>query len=329
LVTGPESRITIRLALLAVGAGAAAVLFAWWSRESAREAHAARSAAYAPRLLERVGTLPDELSESSGVAASRAQPGVLWSHNDSGDEPRLYAIDESGGLLATVGVARASARDWEDLAAGPCPGAAGQAMPAIDGSCLYIFDIGDNAGLRDTVAVHVVVEPGLADLRGDRPVVTARSVRFRYPGGPDDSEAAAVEPNGDVTIVTKGRSGTIDFYRLSHERIAHALQSRSILTAERAGSAGIDPEPGIGRSVTGAAVSPDGATLAVRTYNEVFFYRAVRDEGGTRWSSTNRRCFLGFAEPLGEAIAYIDMDTLVLTSERGFGQPGPIHRLRC
>ena len=43
----------------------------------------------APRVLEEVGAVPDELRESSGLAISRTQPGVLWSHNDSGDSPSL------------------------------------------------------------------------------------------------------------------------------------------------------------------------------------------------------------------------------------------------
>ena len=42
-------------------------------------------------MLEELAVLPDELSESSGLAVSRAQPGVLWSHNDSGDGPNVYA----------------------------------------------------------------------------------------------------------------------------------------------------------------------------------------------------------------------------------------------
>ena len=33
------------------------------------------------------------LIESSGVAVSRAYPDVLWSHNDSGDGPYVYATD--------------------------------------------------------------------------------------------------------------------------------------------------------------------------------------------------------------------------------------------
>jgi hypothetical protein len=68
-------------------------LLAWQGARAARQAHLERGRAYAATSLERLGTLPDELAESSGVAVSRTQPGVLWSHNDSGDGPTLYAID--------------------------------------------------------------------------------------------------------------------------------------------------------------------------------------------------------------------------------------------
>ena len=68
----------------------------------------------APRILEQVGVVPDELRESSGLAISRTQPGVLWSHNDSGDGPNLYALDISGKLLGVFRVNGAMARDWED-----------------------------------------------------------------------------------------------------------------------------------------------------------------------------------------------------------------------
>ncbi len=39
------------------------------------------------------------LNEISGIARSRAYPGIWWVHNDSGDEPRLFAIDAGGGLV--------------------------------------------------------------------------------------------------------------------------------------------------------------------------------------------------------------------------------------
>jgi hypothetical protein len=45
--------------------------------------------------------------ESSGVAVSRAYPDVLWTHNDSGDGPYLYATDLHGKDRGAVQVSGA------------------------------------------------------------------------------------------------------------------------------------------------------------------------------------------------------------------------------
>ena len=308
------------------------VAWAWLDRQVSQRAlasHLENGKAYSARVLEELGVLPDELRESSGLAVSRTQPGVLWSHNDSGDGPNLYAIDLSGRLLATIPVANAVARDWEDMASGPCP-AGFRATTSLEGAaCLYLADIGDNNRVREELTVYVVGEPLLAALDATRRPVAARSFRYRYPDQPHDSEAFAASPDGDVTIVSKGRTGTIAFFGLSGVSVARALTSGEILTAVHQGDTGIEPNERISRLVTGAAVSPDGMTLAVRTYNEVFFYGAQVGQGGSRWRDLGRPCSLGDAEPQGEAIAYLDEKTLLLTSERARGRPGTIHRLRC
>ncbi len=311
---------------------ATAGLMAWPALDSYRAhralaAHLQSGKAYAARALDQIGTLPAELPESSGLAVSRTQPGVLWSHNDSGDRPTLYAIDSSGKLLATLPVSNAAAQDWEDIATGPCPASLASRTAQ---TCLYLADTGNNGRPRDVFAVYVVVEPKLAPASSKPPSVVARSFRYRYPDRPQDAEAIVVQADGNLTIVSKGRAGTIDFYAISSDSVAHALTSDEVLTAEYKGNTGIRPDARIGRLVTGAALSPDGATLAVRTYSEVFFYGAtVGGKDGIRWRDLGRPCFLGNAEPQGEGIDYLDPDTLVLSSERALGRAGPIHRLRC
>jgi hypothetical protein len=250
---------------------------------------------------------------------------VYWSHNDSGDGPNLYAIDATGQLLATFTVAGADARDWEDMSSGACVGdlAPPGDVPPV---CLYLADIGDNERRRQWLTVYVVVEPRLD--AGTR-TIPARSFRYRYPDGPDNAEAFAVLPDGDVTIVTKGNSGTVAFFRLRRDAIARATVSGEVLTAEYAGDSGIRPDGQVGRLATGADVSPDGTTLAVRTYYEVFFFHAEKVHDVVSWRGSGKPCFLGDAESQGEAIAYLDRDTLLLTSERGRGAAGLVHRLRC
>src|SRR5215213_4949521 len=99
------------------------------------------------------------IDESSGVAASRRNPGLFWTHNDSGDGPFLYAFDRAGGKRGTWRVAGARAFDWEDMAAGPGP-QAGQAY-------LYVGDIGDNDRSRREIVVYRVTEPVVTDADAD------------------------------------------------------------------------------------------------------------------------------------------------------------------
>jgi hypothetical protein len=313
--------------MLLVMAAAGLALRPWLGQQlssRARAAYFAKGHAYAPRVLQELAPLPPELREASGLAVSRSQPGVLWAHNDSGDAPMLYAVDEKGALLAKVAVLDAVAIDWEDIAAGPCP---------EDGAtthCLYIADTGNNNRSRDVLSIFVIAEPSVAGADPARPLtVNARSFRFRYPSQTEDAEALAVLPNGDLTLVTKGRTPTISFFGFSKAAVLRAVTSREILTAVDQGDTGISPDQGLGRWVTAAAMSPDGMTLAVRTYSEIFFYALEETPQGHRWRDLRRPCFLGESEPQGEALDYLDDKTLIIGSETSLGRQGVLHRVQC
>jgi len=330
MIQTPVTRtVSALLGVVIVVSGLIAIhLLAEPSSQRALAADLAAGRSSAPRVLEEVGAVPDELKESSGLAISRTQQGVLWSHNDSGDGPSLYAIDIAGKLLGVFHVSGAMARDWEDISTGPCPAGLSTPAPAEKSECLFIADTGDNNQVRPDVSIYIVAEPRVADA-GAEATVAARTVRYRYPSGPTDAEALAVKPNGDLTIVSKGRSGTIDFYSIPAASVTKAMASGEIITAIFAGNTGIQPDLRTGRLVTAAAVSPDGMTLAVRTYYEVYFFKLVTRRGQIQWEDIGESCALGDAEPQGEGIDYLDSKTLLLTSERARGRPGSIHRLQC
>ena len=264
-----------------------------------------------PSLWERTGTLP--IDEASGVAVSRAHPGILWVHNDSGDRPRVFAVRLDGSLVATFDVRGARAVDWEDLALGPCPW-------NVTRTCLIIGDIGDNREQRTRVVLYFVEEPD-PTVPGDsaRVVGPARAVRVRYADGAHDAEALTVDPAGNVSIVTKGRAGPILRYSIARG----ALGSDSLVVAAR-DTMDIVPQRMLGRWVTGAAIRPDGQRAVVRTYSEIFLYRIE----GDRWIPDGASCFIGIREPQGEAIDFIGDTTFVMISERASGEP-MIHRLEC
>src|SRR6056297_3085713 len=75
-----------------------------------------------------------QIDESSGLAISGANPGMLWVHNDSGDKPRLFLVDREGQTRCILKVTGAEAVDWEDMCSFR---SAGQ-------SWLLIGDVGDN-----------------------------------------------------------------------------------------------------------------------------------------------------------------------------------------
>jgi hypothetical protein len=253
------------------------------------------------------------LRESSGVAVSRAHHGVLWTHNDSGDGPFVYVTNLEGEDLGRFEVRGARAGDWEDIAIGPCPAAAR--------ACLYIGDTGDNAEHRPAAALYVVPEPDPAAAPEARRTEPAHRIVITYREGALDVEGLAVTPDGTVFLVSKGRSGPIELFRIPRDSLA----SDSIALAPWT-TLPIAPQRNLGRLVTGAAVSPDGRTLAVRTYTEVFFLSVAAEPAGIRLRTS---CWLGLREPQGEAVDFLDDSTLVLTSESALGRVGGIARVRC
>jgi hypothetical protein len=193
--------------------------------------------------------------------------------------------------------------------------------------CLYIADTGNNNQSRDILTIFVIEEPSITGADPTQPTsVTAHSFRYRYPKLPEDTEALAVLPNGDITVVTKGRTPTISFFGLMKADVDRAVARDEVLTAVDEGNTGIAPNQGLGRWVTSAAVSPDGKTLAVRTYSEIFFYAL---EDGDHWLDLHKPCFLGAVEPQGEAIDYLDANTLIIGSETSQGRQGVMHRVQC
>ncbi len=254
-------------------------------------------------------TLPSSVPESSGVEPAGEAAGSFWTHNDSGWDPILFQVDSFGTELGRVHVEGARNRDWEDLAAGPCP---------EGGRCLYIADTGDNALVRQDPAVYRVREPSAAD-----ETVTAQRFPVRFPHGPRDVEALHVLPGERLFFITKGRAGPVELYRYPGppaEDEPVELERIQILT---------DRAPLLPSMVTGSAASPDGSLVAVRTYQALTFH--LPDSAGlleeVPGGTVNLR---PLGEVQGEAVAFLSGDRLVLTSEAGpGGEVGSMAFLRC
>lgn len=162
-----------------------------------------------PIELGKVST--SRLPETSGLVVSHKNPWVMWVHNDSEGDNRIYALALDGEYLGRWKLHGVSADDCEDIAYGPC----------ADGSdgCLYLGDFGNNEGQREKFQIYRMEEPefdfgeALDDaLNEDLDADQIEKIKFRYPNidGDDetpDTEAMMVDAEGTIYLFTKSRHG--------------------------------------------------------------------------------------------------------------------------
>ncbi len=264
------------------------------------------------RDAETLGALPAEVSESSGLVASRRNAGRYWTHNDSGDGPFLYCIDGRGNPCGRWRVTGAEARDWEDIAAGPGPG---------DRPHLYVGDIGDNLGELNQIVVYRVAEPAVPE--GDTPATEraterAEAIRLRYPDGPHDAEALLVHPvTGDLYVVTKAAQAGVYVARAP---LGGAAAVTLELVAVLDLGAAVNPLD----VVTGGDISPSGDRVVLVTYAGGYELRLAPGAAfDSVWQGEAHEIRVG-ARAQGEAVAYrLDGEAVLTTSERRLG-PAPV-----
>jgi len=217
---------------------------------SATAASAASVRAAAPATV--LFTIADDrITESSGLATSRRFKGVVYTHNDSEDDARVFALGSDGRTRAVLTLDGAEARDWEAIATGSDD----DGRPA-----LYIGDIGDNlGGAWSEIWIYRILEPKELTDR----TVSYQRFRFRYADGPRDAEAMLVDPGTNrIYIVSKEASGGA-FYAAPQQ-----LSTTEVNVLKKVADA-----PAM---VTDGAFSPDGSRIVLRDY--VFAYVFVRPD---------------------------------------------------
>lgn len=249
------------------------------------------------------------VTESSGLAASRLNPNIYWTHNDSGDGPLVYAFDATGESRAVFRVTGADARDWEDMGVGPGP-KRGQPY-------LYLGDIGDNEEKRSEIVVYRVVEPLLtaadktSTKKDPKTTAPAEAIRLRYPDGKHNAETLLVHPvSGNLYVVTKVLLKSPTVYEA-----AAPLVAGQVITMKRVGE--IKVPSLFGGALTGGSISPDGRRLALCDYLQG--YELALPPSSTNFDDIWKQKIIGFdlgQREQGEAIAYrADGKALLATSE--------------
>ena len=200
----------------------------------------------------------NDVTESSGLAASLCQENVFWTHNDSGDDAYIFARTSEGKHLGTWRVTNAENDDWEDIAVYKAP----------EGTCyLYIGDIGNNKLDRAKQRIYRIKEPAVspsgAGSNKKNPLMTepADAAQFKYADTPHNAETMMVrQQTADVYVLTKRMDGPSLVFK-----IKPAFGSDQPTTAEKVGDVSVPAVPN--GLLTGGAISPDGKNVILCDYS--------------------------------------------------------------
>lgn len=245
------------------------------------------------------GSIP----EASGLAASRRNPHVIWTHNDSGDSARLFAINPVGALHGTYTLTGASAVDWEDMAIATDP------INGVD--YLYVGDIGDNAASRSSITVYRVPEPDVdTNLFGVTGSLTGvERYTLTYPDGARDAETLMADPlSGDLYIISK-REIPSKIYRAAYPQSTNTTIVLSM-----------DGTLTFGWAV-GGDIAPSGRGVLLKEYNAMHYYARAPAQTIAAALAAGPSPVPYALEPQGEAVAWQGREQGYYTLSEGLQQP--------
>ncbi|MBF8961982.1 hypothetical protein I0P70_01885 [Pontibacter sp. FD36] len=238
--------------------------------------------------LVRLAKLPSPINESSGVEFIPERKAYI-THNDAGNKPHLYVVDQQGKLVETIKLKLPNV-DWEDLARDS------------EGN-IYIADTGNNNNKRKELAIY--------KLKLDKPD-QIEAIRFTYEDQKDfppvkkdmnyDVEAIFWQ-GGKLYLVSKdrGRKQTAKVYELPDSGGQYKAR---LLGSHK-----------LGVPVTGAASSADGSTVALVSEGGLHIFRNVSNPAEFYKGDYQRVPIKEAGQT--EAVAFENESTLVITSEDG------------
>lgn len=230
------------------------------------------------------------VSEISGIADSKINPGFIWGEQDSNQPPLIFLIGHDGKVKKHIYIKGAANRDWEDI--------------AVSGGNIYIGDIGDNSLKRKSYAFYYFKEPTAST----DTVFNVKSFRFKYPDGPHNAEAFLIDAKTQAVFIITKNDEPSELYKLQIPE----NNGNNVLVAKKVGKLDYT-------RVVSACQSPDGKEIIVKTYFGLQYYKRKEDETLPAALNGKHTSLPYQIEPQGEAICFaIDNSGFYTLSEKGF-----------
>jgi hypothetical protein len=245
-----------------------------------------------------------KLKEASGLAASVGNPNMLWTHNDSGNDPEIFLVDRNLEIKLTVRLAGVENRDWEDITVGP--------GPDPSKNYVYVGDIGDNDSVYPEKYIYRFPEPTLGS--DDQISVSAfDKIVFRLEDGVKDTESLFIDASSKNLYVISKREEPVFVYELKYPQ-----PTGDVLTARKIGSL---PFKGIV-----AADRFSKGDIIMKNYTHIFYWENKEREDVATLLKRPPLEVPYEAEPQGESIAWAVNGTGFYTlSEKKKKQPSYLY----
>lgn len=214
-----------------------------------------------------MGTVENnEIDEASGLVASRQNPGVIWTHNDSGGNNFIYAMNELAQNLGIYTINGAVNRDWEDIAIGK--------NPTSGADEIYLADIGDNRLTNTVKQIYVVSEPVVSPTQTPEAVelTLSHTISFTYPENLNyDAETLLFDQrNNTFFVVTKRHPGAEENYDKIFS-IEYSVTDE-IQVATFVGNVELPLDEIVHYGATGGDISPDGNFILIKNYQNIYMW---------------------------------------------------------
>lgn len=238
--------------------------------------------------------------ELSGIVKSRSNKNVFWVHNDSGDQPRVFAIDSTGNFYQSdryrnyegILIGGATNVDWEDI--------------TMDNKGnLVVADVGNNGNDRKDLVLYVVPEPS----PNASNTTWLKKLFFKYPDQKTFADRADFNYDCEAVFFADNR-----FHFLSKNRSDSYTKLYRMDTekTDDVNTLTLVDRFNIGGRVTAADATEDGTKLVVITYEAIWlFERKAKDASyfnGNIW-------WLPVDAPQIESVCFKDEKTLWLLDE--------------
>lgn len=224
-----------------------------------------------------------KLMEVSGLAASANNPGLLWAHNDSGNGPVVYLVDENIKIKLTCTIQGVKNRDWEDVTVGPGP---------VKGkNYLYIGDIGDNDARHPFKYIYWFEEPDLNNQRGEIKITAFNTIVFRLEDGKKDAEALMINPKTKNLYIVSKRETPVYLYELKYP-----FRAQDTLTAAKVTSLPLT-------QIVAASISADGKEILMKNYENIYYWNG-KGKSIENVLQEKPQILRYSEEPQGEAITF-------------------------